>query len=62
MGMAMERALAAPDLLKPAPHFLPEWLRITLGAAVPLPLFAGGARGLWRVAAARGLRSRRPAH
>lgn len=61
MGMPMEQALAAPDLLKPALHFLPEWLRITLGAAVLLLLLAGGARRLWRVAARR-LRSQRPAH
>ncbi|WP_141662889.1 hypothetical protein [Streptomyces sp. Wb2n-11] len=62
MSMAMERTLAAPDLLKAALHFLPDWLRAALGAAVLLLLLVTGARGLRRAAAVRRLRPRRPAH
>lgn len=58
----MEQALAAPDLLKLALHFLPDWLRTALGAAVLLLLLVVGARRMWRAAAVRRLRSRRPAH
>ncbi len=62
MSMVMEQTLAAPDLLKLALYFLPDWLRLTLGAAVLLLLLAVGARRLWRFAAARRIRTRRPAH
>ncbi|MBT2399172.1 hypothetical protein [Streptomyces sp. ISL-100] len=61
MSMVMEQTLAAPDLLKLTLYFLPEWLRITLGAATLLVLLVVGTRRLWRILAARRIRPERPA-
>ncbi|MBT2527334.1 hypothetical protein J7E91_18385 [Streptomyces sp. ISL-99] len=61
MGMATGQVLAAPDLLKLAFYFLPEWLRIALGAAVLFMLLTYGVRKLWRRTAARQTGPARPA-
>lgn len=61
MSTVAEQHLAAPDVLRLALHFLPDWLRITLGALVLGVLLWEGVRGLRRPVTARRIRSERPA-
>ncbi|MET9513920.1 hypothetical protein [Streptomyces sp. NPDC002994] len=61
MSEAAEQPQAAPELLKLTVHFLPEWLVLSLGAAVLLLVLGGWTRKRWRTAAGPGTAKDRPA-
>ncbi|MGX1882122.1 hypothetical protein [Streptomyces sp. NPDC055287] len=60
MSMVAGQTLAAPDLLRLALYFLPDWLRITLGAIGFGLLLREGVRRLRRMVATRGIRPEGP--